>query len=362
MPEGSRKNGVYERLKNRRGFVSKEELAKIEGRIRREQKMPRGVRTVMLAPSKCIRFDDPRTYKTLKFPMYASPKLDGVRMVINHTGPLSRSFKVLPNRNLRLRFMEVMTYCLHKQVVFDGEIWAPGHEFAEISGSVRRIHDPLPDWIEYHVFDYMTRDHWEKGTGPGFAERVSAARERIRRFPGVRLIPQKLVRSLSEARDQYELFLSQGHEGMMLKSPFCRYKHGRATVKEATFFKVKAWEEAIGRVIGFKRRREMNEGFLAQERSIDEMGRTKRTHKQEHYQYTDEFGSVEIRVLTGPYRGRDVFVTFAANCWPQDCSWDQRHQFLQQVVTFEYLPVGSKNLPRHGRITVPLVEQRGTGV
>lgn len=318
--------------------------------------MPRGVKTVMLAPSQCIRFDDVESYRTLKFPMYASPKLDGVRMVVNREDFLSRSFKPLPCRDLRRRFMEVYMHALTNQVVFDGEMWAEGHEFSEISGSVRRVNDRLPDWIEYWVFDFVEQSKWDCGGEKTFGMRIAGLRDLLveKNWLRVRLVPQKLVRTVKEAEDVYKQYLEAGHEGMMLKDPYSGYKHGRATVREATFFKVKSWDEAMGKIVGFKRRRALAEEFLTSDRGVDEMGRMKRTHRMEHYQDTDEFGSVELIVLSGPFTGVNVFVTFAVGKWPEDCRWDSREQYLDQIVMFEYLPCGSKEKPRHGRIVTGL--------
>src|SRR4051812_33650187 len=82
----------------------------------------------------------------IKFPVIASPKLDGIRCLKIDGKVVSRNFKPIPNRYIR----EALEYILPNGA--DGEIIV-GKTFQDVSSGVMS-HDGEPEFI-YHMFDYV---------------------------------------------------------------------------------------------------------------------------------------------------------------------------------------------------------------
>ena len=85
----------------------------------------------------------------LKFPVLASPKLDGVRAIVRDGVVLSRALKPIPNKNVQKRF----SHLEH----FDGELIVgasndPDVLRATTSGVMRVDGDPE---VSFHVFDHV---------------------------------------------------------------------------------------------------------------------------------------------------------------------------------------------------------------
>src|SRR4051812_44778849 len=83
----------------------------------------------------------------LKFPLLATPKLDGIRCVVVGGKAMSRSFKPIPNDWVR---SEIERTCPDG---FDGEIMIKGADFNAAQSQIMS-RDGKPDF-EYHVFDYV---------------------------------------------------------------------------------------------------------------------------------------------------------------------------------------------------------------
>src|ERR1043166_9598570 len=87
--------------------------------------------------------------KSLRFPVLATPKLDGIRCLMINGKAVSRKFKPIPNKHIRSTLE--MT-CNSMQL--DGEIMIEGRSFNDLSGDVRR-EEGRPDFY-YAVFDYVS--------------------------------------------------------------------------------------------------------------------------------------------------------------------------------------------------------------
>ena len=70
-----------------------------------------------------------------------------------------------------------------------------------------------------------------------------------------------------------ELKLCEGYEGIMLRDPFGRYKHGRSTLKEGGLAAIKRFVDAEARIVGTYEQMENTN-----EKQINELGRSSRSH------------------------------------------------------------------------------------
>lgn len=208
----------------------------------------------------------PEDLSELKFPLMASPKLDGIRCLKIDGKALTRKLKPIPNRFAR----EWIEANLPDGI--DGELvlrdWtAP---FAEVSSAIMS-RDGEPDF-EFAAFDlFRWPDH-------GFAHRYrqiveywSRAPEHVRdRLKGV---GHQIVSSLDELKERMRVHLAEGYEGTMVRSLTGPYKFGRSTTKEGILLKIKAFEDEEATVIGMVPWKENHN-----ERQTDALGHAKRSH------------------------------------------------------------------------------------
>lgn len=270
----------------------------------------------LLKPMRAATLDD---LSKLHFPVFVSPKLDGIRCNIQQGIPLSKKLKPIPNLHVQ-RKLSVLPDGL------DGELMVPGEDFNGVQSAIMsREGKPR---FEYHLFDYI-------GTGP-FSQRREHLRGDWPRF--VKIVPQRLVRSLEEVRIMEQRFLDQGYEGLMARSKHGIYKHGKCTQREHILFKLKRFLDAEAKVIGFEEEYEnLNAQFL------DELGRAKRSSHKENKRPKGTLGAliaqdldtrVEFRVGTGLTAAQRKEI------------WENQTKYKGAVFTYKYQGLSRYGVPR----------------
>lgn len=173
-----------------------------------------------------------------KFPCFASPKIDGFRALGTRVGLLSRTLKLLPNRHTQERFKNCNG--LDGEVVF-------GNPFAkdcmQATSSAVTTHAGQPD-TKYYVFD-----RWDM-PGVPYKNRLKSLYDMVLPSNVIRLI-QVLIHNLEELIAYEAKCLEEGYEGIMVRDPEAMYKKGRSTTNEGGLLKVKRFEDAEAKVIGY---------------------------------------------------------------------------------------------------------------
>ncbi len=179
----------------------------------------------------------------LRFPLLASPKLDGVRCIIRGGEALSRSLKPIPNAAIQ-KWAALNCDALEG---LDGEliVGSPTAQDGEetvmsrtMSGVMRM--DGQPDFT-FWVFDST------KYEGPFF--------RRLAIIPLVLPLHSKIVKhdyveNEAHLRIYEQLCLTEGYEGIMTRDPNGLYKQGRSTMKEQGLVKVKRFSTYEASVVG----------------------------------------------------------------------------------------------------------------
>lgn len=184
-------------------------------------------------------------FSTLSYPMWASPKIDGIRCVIHPTlGPVTNTLKKIPNTFTREYLQN------HCPKYLDGELVVGDPDnpksFNQTQSGIMS-HDGTPD------FTYLVFDNFESGHMCGFGIRKEDAKAALdfAHMGGINNRLQLLHQTLIESHEQlleYELEqLAKGYEGVMLRSPNGKYKFGRSTLREQGMIKIKRFrdDEAI---------------------------------------------------------------------------------------------------------------------
>ena len=288
----------------------------------------------ILRPLLAAAVDTDVDLQALQYPLLSSPKVDGIRCLVSPTeGPLSRSFKPIPNLHIRESLERSGAWYL------DGELVTLG-----VAGAVDAFND-----IQSKVmsaggrprFLFLAFDYFESPT-TSFVLRHSLARWKAKHiadagFDFVRGLPHRTVHDPVEVLAEEHRALSAGFEGLMLRDPEGRYKSGRSTLREQYLLKLKRFHTAEGRVINiFPLMRNLN----PQERN--ELGLARRSSHQSNLIPDALMGSLVVDIGHGQHLSIGSGFTLAQRA----DIWENRDVYHNRLVTYKFLP-GGKSLPRH---------------
>lgn len=197
---------------------------------------------------------------TLRYPLLASPKLDGVRCLIWEGVAYSRNNKPIRNH-------EVQAWAANHHNL-DGELIVGSATEGEVLGRTQSgvmSFNGSPDFT-YHLFDSPERICGSFQPALQFLQGEVPEDERIRHVPHV------LINNALELIGVEEMWLADGYEGVMLRDPAGTYKHGRSTLREGFLMKLKRFTDGEALVVG------LEEGSInGNTLERDELGRAKRS-------------------------------------------------------------------------------------
>ena len=267
----------------------------------------------------------------LRFPVLASPKLDGIRATVDLRGQvISRNGKLIRNKHVQHLFgFSAITG-------FDGELIVGDPTsptcFRDTTSGVMSD-DGKPN-VTFHVFD-----KWSTGREYGFHDRL----QKIKAFLGsgddpgitsIKVVPHLTIKTVEELTRYEEVCLAKGYEGVMVRDPNGPYKRGRSTVKEGWLLKLKRFEDSEAIIMDFI---ELNHNHNEK----DESG--KRTNHKA--------GKVGGGIL-GSFVVKDVNTGVAFEVGT-GFTREQRQEFWQNradleglTITYKFFPSGSKDRPR----------------
>jgi ATP-dependent DNA ligase len=132
-------------------------------------------------------------------------------------------------------------------MILDGELYSNEIGFQEIVGIVKRETlkpgDPEKQLkIQYHVYDMISQKPYE--------ERLKDLQDLFRShcFQHIVLVDTTICHSEAEMKQQHAQYVSDGYEGIMLRSPQGLYKHSRSV----DLLKYKEFFDDEYEVIGFR--------------------------------------------------------------------------------------------------------------
>lgn len=266
----------------------------------------------------------------VKYPVLLSEKLDGIRASIHKGVVMSRSMKPIPSKAVQEKFGKP------EYEGYDGEIIYGNKNAEDVFNKSTRVcmSHALPDGfnaaeIAFFVFDVIGEQSYEvrwDNIEPDNANDVHR-------------LWMVQVNSPEEVQKYEAEFLSEGAEGVMLRSPQGPYKQGRSTLKEGYLLKVKQFEDAEAIVIGFEEKM-----HNANEATIGELGQTKRASFMENLVPTGTLGSLFVRDLTTEV---EFNIGTGYNDQQRQEIWDNREEWLGKVVKYKSFKVGVKEKPRH---------------
>lgn len=166
--------------------------------------------------------DENKGKKSVPFPVFVQPKLDGMRAVITKDGATSRGNKPW---NTVPHILEALIPVFKKypNLMLDGELYCDKYakDFNEISKLIKRksISEEqfaaAKEHVRFHLYDVCDEDS-------NFSDRSSFIAELMREFAdelkdAVIMVKTYVARSEEELRDRYGKFIEQSYEGAIVR-------------------------------------------------------------------------------------------------------------------------------------------------
>ena len=274
-------------------------------------------------------------YDKVTYPKYLSPKLDGIRVVINNGVVYSRSGKPIRSKVVQELFGRPDMNMLDGELIYGTP--TAHNVFNATSSFVMSESVPegmSKDNIHLYVFDFVdnTKHFSQRNIVAGHI--VEAAR--WHKVP-VSLITQTVVNDSEEMLAHEARLLSLGYEGVMIRSIQGMYKHGLATEKSQDLLKVKRFVDDESEIIGYEEL--MHNG---NEATTNELGRTERSSHKENLMGMDTLGALVCKTKEGV-----VFkIGTGYDADTRKKLWNIRGTLLRQLVKYKSFPIGVKDAPR----------------
>jgi DNA ligase-1 len=284
----------------------------------------------MLAPN------EKTDIKTLKYPLLASYKLDGIRCIFKDGQMYTRALKQFPNVQLRKRFEHLARLSKEKDTILDGELLAKSLTFNELSGLTRQLDKELPEDLNFYCFDAIHNKDFHMG----FQTRTTfLGTMNNRGCIYMKILPQLLIDSSIGITILYEEALAWGCDGLILRDPNGRYKFGRGTLKEGLIYKIKPFKTFDAKIIGVTQSTEVREGA---EKKINELGMSVTSKKKADRILINKACAFEVI-----YKNRLLQVVIAMTDEEKEEVWKHKEKYIGRWIEYKGMLVGSKDLPRH---------------
>ena len=263
----------------------------------------------------------------LRFPLYASPKLDGVRALIVKGKLMSRKFKPVPNKFVNKLFARP------EYEGFDGElIWGDPTSKTVYRDTIHATRNEESDDgkdVKFYVFDRWNRDisfmEWHHSTKSLAKNPIIA-------------VPHTLVRTVEELETLEQRNLDLGYEGLILRSTDGKYKFGRSTLKEQGMLKLKRFMDSEAEILEV-----IEEESNQNEAKRDAFGRTERSSAKAGMVATGRAGALRVRDVKS---GVEFGIGTGLNDEDRAFFWKNRKQVVGQLIKYKSFLIGVKDKPR----------------
>lgn len=268
-------------------------------------------------------------YTKIKYPVIATPKLDGIRCLIVDGKAVSRNFKEIPNK-----FIANILPTFAKEGM-DGEILLKGNKpFNEISSAVMSF-EGQPDF-EYHVFDYVPD---EQAKDEEYQSRLKcllfALTEKNDRLV---FVPTTIINNEAELIEYEAKAVEQGYEGIMIRRPEGKYKFGRSSEKEGILLKIKRFEDSEAEILTLEEKR-----TNLNEKTTNVFGYSERSSKKEGIVLAGTLGAIHVRDIK---TGLEFSIGSGFNDELRNKIWNDQDKYIGSIVKYKFQPAGAKDLPR----------------
>lgn len=267
---------------------------------------------------------------TLTFPLYASPKLDGIRGVVINGILRSRSLKTIPNQFVSDRFSQDTFNGLDGELILGSP--TAKDVYRQSNGACAR-HTGTPD-IKFHVFDHFSYPDWS------YQQRWVDRKGMIDK--NIVVMEQTLIETCIGLITFENDCLEMGYEGVILRSPDGGYKFGRSTLREQGMMKLKRFVDSEAVILEV-----IEEQENTNVKKTNELGRSKRSSHKAGKHGKGTAGGFRVRDVTS-----GVEFDIGSGLTDEDGQYYWKHKLEIEsrgdiVIKYKSFMIGVKDKPRH---------------
>ena len=326
-----------------------------------------------------LAIDATNNLDNIKYPKFASYKLDGIRAIFHPELELiSRSLKSIQNKQLNEKFEYLKIKSKEKGIIIDGEFYhhklnfqvitalvmtqdfmdektfkklnKPGNKedrnYSEQneknrltllsyykyskSGIIESFNNPL----QYHIFDSL-----DEINNDVFWERQIMIDSNFTNTDEIKIVEQIEVKSKDEVMELFKKALNDGYEGLILKDPNSPYKFGRSTLNEEYSLKVKPFETFDAQIIGVQQATEVD---VNAEKTVNELGRSVTSKKKGDRVLIEKASAFFVK-----YNDNELKVNLAMNDKEKEEVWKNKEDYTGRWIEYKGMMIGAKDVPRH---------------
>lgn len=268
--------------------------------------------------------------KDVSFPVYASPKLDGIRGVVIDGVLRSRSLKNIPNTFVTDRFSQDTFSGLDGELILGSP--TAKDVYRQSNGACAR-HDGTPD-VKFYVFDDFSYPDWP------YQQRWIDCKGMIDK--NIVLVEQTLVENAVDLLTFENDCLDFGYEGLILRSPDGAYKFGRSTMKQQGMMKLKRFVDSEAVILEV-----IEEQENTNVKKTNELGRSKRSSHAAGKIGKGTAGVFRVRDCQSGVEfdiGSGITDEEGKWYWSRKAKIEKSQDF---VIKYKSFMIGVKDKPRH---------------
>ncbi len=263
----------------------------------------------------------------LKFPLYASPKIDGVRAYVKDGVLLSRSGKPIRNKYVQKTLGFKVLDGLDGELCV-GNPWDKNLMQQTTSGVMSADGEPKFTYYVFDVWSWPDTPYKRRYAHLAYTDSLPSYVKDLHQS-GMLHFLEHVVMIDQNALDTYEQdALAIGYEGVMVRDPEGPYKYGRSTAKEGYLLKLKRWEDGEAQIIEFQE-------FMhnANELEQDEYGYAKRSTHQENKVPMNKLGALICKDIV---TGAQLKIGTGFDDEMRKTIWYGRETFRNQIVKYKH--------------------------
>lgn len=272
-------------------------------------------------------------FTKIKYPVYASPKLDGIRCLIIDGVAKTRTLKDVPNKHVAEMLSQMAFNGLDGELI----VGSPTSKTC-YTDTVSQVmsYDKQPDFT-YYVFDVH---NVAGGYNSRSALLDTTYDQYLQKFSFIQLLTKARIECEADLLDYEAECVAAGYEGIIVRANLdAHYKFGRSTVNEGSLLKVKRFSDFESVITGFA-----EEEFNGNTAEVNELGRTKRSTAKAGKVGKNTLGAFLVRDIT---TGVDFAIGTGLTADERQRYWDTRESLVGKIIKYKCFEVGAKIAPRH---------------
>jgi DNA ligase-1 len=254
-----------------------------------------------------------KSLSDFRYPLLATPKIDGIRCLKVNGQALTRAFKLVPNNHIR-----ALVETLPDGV--DGELVT--EDFNSTQSAVMSF-DGRPEF-KYMVFDFYSTEPYVN---------------RVHNIPEAEFVTPvvpTLITSEQELLEFEAKCIAEGYEGIIARTALSPYKFGRSSLREGYMVKLKRYQDSEAVIVDLE---EANENQNPIVRDI--FGRAKRPGGSEGKVPKGTLGALIVRdiyshILFNIGTGKGLTANLRQEIW------NNPDNYIGQIIKYTYQGVVDK--------------------